>query len=100
MKAIDFLEMIVRCGVSSEALGMVTLKSWRDVKDKFDGHLTSDYWKPVPGRYAYIRSDEISDTTFGYVEDAADQVLMTDERDMKHEREGVPVMFLMYRMED
>lgn len=100
MKAIEFLEMIVRCGVSADAMDMVTLNKWRDVKDKFDGHLTSGYWKPTPGRYAYIRTDEISDTVFGYMENAMNQLLMTDEQDMKHEEEGVPVMYMMFLMED
>lgn len=100
MKAIGFLEMVMSVGVNHNAMGMVTLNSWRDVKDIFDGHLTSGYWDPKPGRYAYIESDEISDDQFGLMENAADKILLTDERDMKHEDEGVPVMYMMFLIED
>lgn len=100
MKAIDFLEMVISVGVNHSAMGMVTLNSWRDVKEKFDGHLTSGYWNPEPGRYAYIETDGISDDQFGLMENAVDQILMTDEQDMEHEDEGVPLMYMMFRMED
>lgn len=99
MKSYEFLEMVMSVGVNHNAMGMVTLRTGADVKSVFEGHV-SDYWEPEPGRYAYIESDEISDFQFGEMENAVDQILMTDERDMKHEDEGVPVMYMMFRIDD
>lgn len=97
MKSYEFLEMMLDCGISYKAVGMVTIRKQGDVEVLFD---TTHDREVEPGRYAYVRSDEISDEVFGNICNVSYDTIFTEEPDEKHPEEGVPVMFLIYLLED
>lgn len=99
MKSYEFLEMAIDCGVNSRAMGMVTIRKQKDVESLFE---TKHDRKVERGRYAYIRTDEISDNQFGEMENAVDDIIMTDELDERHQEEepGQTVWFMLFKIDD
>ena len=96
MTSYDFLEMILDCGVNSKrAVGLATIRTQKDVKSLFGVKHDVE-----PGCYAWIRTDEISDFQFGLMEHAVNDVIMTDEMDTSHPEENVPIMYMVFKLED
>lgn len=82
------LAALSRCGIEAGAWGIVKISKTNTVKSLFG----VEHSREIPhGDYLYIRSDKISDIVFGYLENAVYDIIMTDERDMEHEEEGVPL---------
>lgn len=97
MKAKELLHNILRCGVPADAMGWCVINSVNTPKELFG----VDANRPIPhGDYLYIRTDKISDTVFGYLEGGTYDIIMTDEQDMVHEEEGVPIMYMLFDIED
>jgi len=99
MKSYEFLEMVMDVGVNHNAMGMVTIRKQKDVECLFE---TKHDRKVERGRYAYIRTDEISDNQFGEMENAVDDIIMTDELDERHQEEepGQTVWFMLFKIDD
>ena len=97
MKSYEFLEMVMSVGVNHDAMGMVTIHNQQDVESLFE---TKHDRTVEPGRYAYIETDHISDFQFGEMENAVDDIIMTDEQDMVHEEEEVPLMYMLFKIDD
>lgn len=90
------MESLNTCGVNADAWGIVKISKTNTVKSLFG----VEHSREIPhGDYLYIRSDKISDTVFGYLENAVYDIIMTDERDMEHEEEGVPLMYMLFDIE-
>lgn len=97
MKAKDLLYAVVRHGVSGDAMGIININKFNTVKKVFGAEST----RTIPhGDYLFIRSDKISDAVFGYLENAVYDIIMTDKRDMVHFEEGVPIMYMLFNIED
>lgn len=96
MKAKELLHLIVGCGVPADAMGWCVINKVNTPKALFKVEPS----RPIPdGDYLYVRSDKISDTTFDYLENATYDILMTDEKDMVHEEENVPIMYMLFDIE-